>query len=53
MPGVIFLDNFVKIASALEALPPRLLWFPASGDPLQTRVCYFFTLLQLFIRSQF
>jgi len=21
---------------------PRLLWFLASGDPLQTRVCYFF-----------
>jgi len=28
----------------------RPLWLQASGDPLQARVCYFFILLQLFIR---
>jgi len=49
------LDKFVKIASALGALLPDPICFPASGDPLQTRVCfcYFFILLQLFIRPQF
>jgi len=51
MPGVIFLIKFVKVASVLET--PRSLWFPKSGDPLQTRFCYFFILLQLFIRPKY
>jgi len=40
------LDKFGKIASALWARSAtRLDWFPASGDPLQTRICFLAELL--------
>jgi len=38
--ALFFLDKFVKVASALGVLLPRPIWFPESGVPLQTRVCF-------------